>query len=389
MLYPKKKRLNQGDNTELRIHRMEQQRKINFSLQEHLRSYIKAYEHLTHIENKIVEDLQKLYTNDSSYSHLVYDLSKALKFKANIIKRETKDLRDQLEKKKRIETIFNPLKPLITQYFKNMDKKQHYQKKLPGLESKMEGKKKINGKLSNGETKKLVRNQRKLKNSTTEFQITQTEIAKETNLINLERFDQLNPLLKEFINIQMSTSFLMQDKLAPLQNYEQELREKERPEFNDKYFLNVRQESRVNMNRKLNKNYDDNDEGYVKQNIQNNYYYVNGQQQGQREEVDDVIIAENSNYRQSQYNSGYRYNAYDQKNELGESNNRNMPVEGESRRMPIQGNNSRPMPLKDNDNRPMPLGYNDNRPIPLQDNQNRPIPLEYNDNGRNPIALGN
>ena len=358
MLYPKKRKLSQGSNTELRILKMEQQRKLNFNLQEHLQSYIKAYQHLTHIENKIVEDLQKLYTNDSSYSHLVYDLSKALKFKSDIIKRETKDLRDQLEKRKRVEAIFNPLKPLINQYFKGMDKKEHYEKKLPGLEAKMEGRKKIKGKLSNGETKKLVRNQRKLKNSTTEFQITQDEIAKQTNQINLERFEQLNPLLKEFINIQMSTSFLMQDKLSPLQSYEQELQSKERPAFNDKYFLNVRQESRVNMNRKLNKR-DGDDEGYVKQNIQNNYYYVNGEQQGSRRDEQDVIVAQNSEYRKSQNNSNYRYNAYDQPNRAIEDSSRRMPIEGGSRRLPIQ------------------------------DDQNRPIPLEYNNDNRGVIALHN
>lgn len=302
MLYPKNKRLSVGNNTELRIKRMEEQRKINFNLTDNLKRYISACQHLVHLEKQIVDDIDKLYTNDSIFHDLIHNLEKSVKFKSDIIRRETKDLSDMIDKQKGLEKIYNPLKPVFKMYFQNKEKKEHYEKKLPNLENQMEGKKKIKGQLTNNETKKLVRNQRKQKNSATEYELVKKQIVLDTNKINLERFELLNPLLKEFINLHASSVTLMQDKIQALGYFENELTNKEDEDYNRKYFLDVKAESKVNFNRRKTgkTNYsDDGDTSYVTKNIQNNYYYINKEDSKiGEEERDSVIVMKGSEINQ-------------------------------------------------------------------------------------------
>ena len=302
MLYPKSKKLSVGNNTESRIQKMEEQRKINFNLIDNFKRYISACQNMAHFESQIVADIDKLYTNDSMYHDLIHNLQRSVQFKSDIIRRETKNLSNMLDKQKGLEKIFNPLKPVFNMYFKNKDKKEHYEKKLPNLESQMEGKKKIKGQLTNSETKKLVRNQRKTKNSATEYELIKKQIVLDTDKVNLERFELLNPLLKEFISVHTSTITLMQDKIQPLEDYEAQLAQKEDQEYNRKFFLDVRAESRVNLKRRKTGKAtysDDGDTSYVTtQNIQNNYYYINKDDSKAEEERDSVIVMKDSGVNQ-------------------------------------------------------------------------------------------
>lgn len=59
----------------------------------------------------------------------------------------------------------------------------------------MDAKTKLKGELSRKDTKKLIRNEKKLKDAQTETEITAGKIIEESNRINLERFRWTNPIL--------------------------------------------------------------------------------------------------------------------------------------------------------------------------------------------------
>ena len=53
----------------------------------------------------------------------------------------------------------------------------------------------VEGKLSKKQTDKLIRNEKKLKDSVTNMELTGKKVAEISNKINLERFKWQNPLL--------------------------------------------------------------------------------------------------------------------------------------------------------------------------------------------------
>lgn len=304
MLYSNKKRLDPGINTELRILKMEDQRVLSITLLANLNKYAYTLEELTKIEKQISEDVLKLYTNDSIYSELAHNLNKALVYKSDIIKRETKSLKDVIQKNSSIVNVYNPLKPLIKHYFKSIDRNEHYAKKLPKVIDFLEGRKKIKGELTKRETEKLIRNKRKLENAQTDLKVVHESITAETNKVNLDRFTALNKVVKEFINTELSMTFLMTDKFGVLNNFETTLEAKEDDQFNEKYFLDIKKESKMQYSKSLVTNRDVNGEVSeikpIKQNIQNNYYYLNRDDRGRPgnyKDPSDVIVG-----RESQYN---------------------------------------------------------------------------------------
>lgn len=318
MLYPKDRKLDPGINSELRMLKMENQRVNTLSLMSNLSKFAITLEQLSNIELKIAEDLTKLYSVDSIYGDLVYNLSKALGFKADIVKREVKSLKDSLGKHKNMEAMYNPLRPLIKHYFKSIDTNEHYNKKLPKVIDLMEGKKKIKGELSNKETEKIVRNKRKLENAQTDLKVVKESIHAETDKLNLERFEKLNQVTKEFINTELSTTFLMTEKYGMLDNFDALLMTKETGQFNEKYFMDIKSETRSQFTKsnekRMNTSKEQNQEIPVKQNIQNNYYYINRDEEGnniRKFNPDDVITMRDSqmpNRQEPLSNSNYMPN---------------------------------------------------------------------------------
>ena len=279
MLYSNNYRLDPANNTELRILKMEEQRANISSLLANLSKYTYILEQLANLETKISDDLIKLYTNDSIYSDLVHNLNKVFLYKSDIVKRETKSLQNVIDKNKSVETIYKPLKPIFKHYFKSINKNEHYTKKLPKLIDNLEGKKRMKGELSKRDTEKMVRNKRKLENAQTDLKVVHDSIFNETNTINIEKFNPLNRIAKEFISMELSLTYLMADKLSILDNFETLLESKEDSQFNEKYFLDIKQEAKSRIAKSKTKKGNENDElseiKPYKQNIQNNYYYLN------------------------------------------------------------------------------------------------------------------
>jgi len=303
MLYPKSRRLDPGNNTELRMLKMEDQRVNTLSFMANLNKYAMTLEQLSALELKISDDMLKLYTPDSMYGEMAHNLAKALTFKADVVKREVKSLRDSLDRNKNVEAMYNPLRPLIKHYFKSVDNNEHYHQKLPKVMDTMEGKKKMKGNLSDRDTEKIVRNKRKLENAMTDLKVVNEDMFTETNKLNLARFDRINAVAKEFINTEVSLTFLMTEKFGLLDDFDALLAMKENQQFNERYFMDIKKESKSQFMKSSEtmrpKSVDQNRQSPVKQNIQNNYYYVNNDENGrsmQKFAPNDVVVGKDSGY---------------------------------------------------------------------------------------------
>lgn len=279
MLYPKTKSLDITNMTELRMLKMEEQRLANISLLSNLSKYANIQAELSILEKKIGEEIFSLYTVDSTYSDLLHKLSKAMTFKADMVKKNTLLMQDCVEKSKKLETFYDSLKPLFKNYFTSLQVQQHYEKKVPKVISKTEERKRNGIQLTSKETEKLVRNKRKLENSRTDMKVIHECIIAETNLINLDRFDILNPLVKQFITFQMSNIYIMNEKWAGIKTFEQVLEKKESDTFNDKYFLDIEKKMRSRMMKDnldiMARSAEAKLQPMMNQNVQNNYYYIN------------------------------------------------------------------------------------------------------------------
>lgn len=280
MLYTKGRKLDPGVNTELRILKMEDQRVNTLNLLGNLKHYCQALEQLSVIGARIVEDLNNIYSSDSTYGDIIFGLSKALTHKTDIIKREVKSIRDSIDKNKDVGDMYNPLRPLIKHYFKSIDENLHYEQKLPKIIDQMEGKKKLKGELTLKETEKIVRNKRKRENTQTDLKVVHESIQEETNKMNLERFDKLNPITRSFISCEVSLIYLLTEKFGVLEDFDHLLTTKESGDFNDKYFMDMKVAARSQFqknNERIRDKSREPSQTPVKQNIQNNYYYLNSE----------------------------------------------------------------------------------------------------------------
>lgn len=292
MLYPKKKKLDPGSITEYRMMKMEDQRLATANLMINLSRYSLTLQQLSTIETDISKDLMKLYTHDSIFSNLIFNLQKVLEFKSDIIKRETKSLKDAVDKNKGLMDVYKPLKPLFKHYFKSMEQNDHYVKKLPKLIDFLEGRKKMKGELTKRETAKLIRNKRKLENAQTDLKIVQESVIAETNKVNVDRFGPLSKVAKDFINTELSTTYLMTEKFTMLQDFESILATKETENFNNAYFIDTKQESKSRYMKSVTKmgrnTQEETEVRPLKQNIQNNYYYITADEKAAKEKFSQM-----------------------------------------------------------------------------------------------------
>lgn len=279
MLYPKAKDLDFSNLTELRMLKMEEQRQISLNLLSNISKYANALTELSTLENRISEDIFTLYTTDSVYSELLHKMSKAMLFKTDIMKKNVSTLKDLVEKSQKLEGFYDSLKPLFINYFTSLKTLSHYETKVPKVINIMESRKKAKGQLSTRETDKLVRNKRKLENAKTDLKVISECIVAETDMLNLKRFDTLNPLVREFIGSHMSIIYLMSEKWSGIKNFEQILSQSENEQFNDRYFLDIQKKMRSRMMKdnadKMAMSAEVKKQQIMNQNVQNNYYYIN------------------------------------------------------------------------------------------------------------------
>lgn len=117
----------------------------------------------------------------------------------------------------------------------------------------------------------MNRNEKKFQDAKTNVDISSQNIIKETNRINIERFQFFNPIIGEYISSLLSVCYLMTDSYHSLDNYENILKIQEKPDFNDRFFLNVKDASKSHY---VGISDPTQNPTIVKKNVQNNYYYV-------------------------------------------------------------------------------------------------------------------
>lgn len=239
MIYPKGRRLDSDSNTEFRILMMEEQRASAVSLMISLKHYSQVLEQLSTVEQKVVADLARLYPTESIFASVVHNLHKAMSFKAEIVRREVKSLRTSLELNRSLGEMFSPLKPLINNYFKCVDANEHYSMKMPKLVDTMDGKRRMKGDLHPKDVERLNRNNNKLESARSDLRVAHESVYLETNRLNLYKFDKLNEATREFINSQLSMTFLMTEKFGVLDNFDELLSGREDQQFNTRYFGDI------------------------------------------------------------------------------------------------------------------------------------------------------
>ncbi len=275
MIYSKKAKLDRGNPIEMRVLKTEKLRVANHDLKQHLKQYVRSLEMQIHTEKLILEDLNFIYSGECIYSHLMQQLETALEFKKDILSKAVTSLKQLLESKDKINENFHTIKPYIKKYLESKKKLGHYQKKLPKVKTKMDAKTKLQGMLSNKQTSKLIRNEKKLVDAGTNLKLSGDKIIEETNRVNLKRFEIQNPMMKEFISSQITTCYMMNDKFHILDDYEEILSQKEENDFNERFFLDVKESSKIHL--KKNPNLFKGKGSTYKKNVQNNYYYINGE----------------------------------------------------------------------------------------------------------------
>lgn len=150
-----------------------------------------------------------------------------------------------LNNKKKIEEQFKPIRPYVKDYFNQKKELEHRKIKLPKLRTQIEAKEKLKGQLNKKEIERLNRNERKHNEAISNYEISSQNIIKETNKINLERFKYFNPIIGEFISSLLSQCYLMEEHLHKLDNHENILKLEETEDFNDRFFLNVKEQSKI------------------------------------------------------------------------------------------------------------------------------------------------
>lgn len=171
-------------------------------------------------EEKINKHLSFLYEGNTSYEELIKNLTNCIKKKNEIVQKEISSLQEAMKNKKKIEDQFKPIRPHTKEFFLKKKKMKHYEVKLPKLRDKMAAKEKLKGQLTDGDVKKLNRNEKKLKDSLINMDISAQNIVKESNRINIERFQFFNPIIGEYVSSLLSTCYLMTDSYHTLDNYE-------------------------------------------------------------------------------------------------------------------------------------------------------------------------
>lgn len=348
MIYNSKFKLDMGNEIQMRIGKTEKLRLTSHNLNDHIKQYTILLEKTLNCEKLILKDLDFLNSGYSHYEPLCHNLKNALVFKNEITTKQITNLRRNLKKSNEIEKKFESLRPFIKKYFNSLKKLTHYKEKLPKIRDLMSSKQKRNGKLSDKETNKLIRNERKLKTEEDNTKLSSDKIIKETNKLNIKRFDFQNPILKEFISFQVSTCYLMQEKYHILDNFEKVLSTPQTPDFNDRFFLNVTKGSKIHFKTGQT-------DKMMKQNIQNNYYYIN----------DGKDINENKGLpeNQRQFKPGQSF-GNDRKN-LGYSNPKGKEVLalGNQKGKIELGSGKGNVELGNGQGKPMALPMNDNKGV--------------------------
>ena len=252
MLYPKHRKLSSKNNTEVRIHKMDTQRALSERLINNLENYIQTVDNLIRLEHQISEDFLKIYTTNSVFGKLIFNLNKCTENKYNSVRESLNVLKVTVERNRDMGGFYNSLKPLFKQYFAGKDKEQHYKQKLPDLEGRFNDKQSQNKELTLKEKVRLERNKKKLEDAVFGFNLIKDDIKRESDTKNIHKYSHLNQLLKQWIDVFTSQTYSTYQKIGTLNGHSEILSQNEKENFNNIYFSNEFKEDQIAVSEVVN-----------------------------------------------------------------------------------------------------------------------------------------
>jgi hypothetical protein len=295
MLVSKSQKLDAGDPIQLRIKKSEDLRQSIVSLQTLFAQYSAQAKLLSTLEIKIARELQFFYQGDNAYTEFVGRFSGFLKFKEEMVLKEIALFDKDLQSIKAYDRSYEAMMPYAKNYFKNNELLKHYDEKVPKLREMVEARRKT-GKLSDSDSKRLMRNEKKLEDARIKTQVATSNIIELSNKLNLERFDKINPMVSRFMHYNLITNDICHERLAIAYPHEEVLRQKETPEFNQKFFVDMdaKQLERLSRSRVFQSIAGEKSGIQYKQNVQNNYYIINDPKRpGTMNNIPSDLISQN------------------------------------------------------------------------------------------------
>jgi hypothetical protein len=278
MIVSKSQKLDTGNPIDLRIKKSEDLRQSIASLQALFTQYSAQTKLMNTLELKIARELDFFYQGDNQFNGFVGRFSSYLKYKEELVKKEMSLFEKDLNSIRNYDKSYETMRPFVKNYFKHGALLTHYEEKLPKLIEMSEAKRKIDGKMSTTNAKRLMRNQKKLEDARISTLVATNNIIEVSNKLNLERFEKINPMISRFIQCNINITSVSAERVAACNDHEAVLGRKETSDFNSKFFIEMdpKQVERISRSHIFQSLMPDGGMQY-KQNVQNNYYIVQDQ----------------------------------------------------------------------------------------------------------------
>lgn len=257
------------NKVDLRIGTMKNQKEETKQLFDLLKEYHKLYTALLETQRKILRNIKKFYGEESLYSNLIEKVRKVIQTKECDISESLIKLEQEIKHKEPLNTqIYAPLQDFSSKYYEKLKVYEYYDKKLPKLEE-TRTKKEVKGKVKPKDIERVERNKKKYKDAVLGAKSFAKNFIDWSNITNLERFKVINPVIKHFVDIEISNFFVIEGNIVELENFGQIFDMQENNFYNDKYFKdelegsNLELRSYVNTNQSSKKVFNKQDEESV------------------------------------------------------------------------------------------------------------------------------
>ena len=241
MLYPKGKKISLDSAAEIRMSKMSRQKDVAVGLLDNLKRFTGMMEEMVQLERQITDQFMELYTTESTYGQLINKLNGIMRFKDGIIRKELKTLKDEITRQKNLSSLYSPLKPIFKQYFTVKDSERHYKHKLIKLEQQAD-RKQSKSRIPDKEMVKLMRNKGKHESAQNGLRMVTKAIFDETNILNIQKFKHLNPLVREFIRFNTSYTVILKNRFKTVEDFIAVLAKSESNQYNHMYFMDAGEE---------------------------------------------------------------------------------------------------------------------------------------------------
>jgi len=292
--------LDTGNPTQLRIKKIDQIHTSAAQLLKLFETYIQGLESLANIEKNIGDELRNFYSHDTIYADTIAKTASFVGYRSEIISKNASLLKQEMKAAKGIDKMFNHLTPFVRSYLKSFAKIDHYSKKVGKIAMDLDTEKIKKGIASKKTSKRLIRNQKKLESSKTTSYVSANNIVEQTNRLNLERFDRFNPLVSQFVSLELAISNIHATYSCELMGFKESLEAKMDNRFNDTFFINIPSQpvntsaNRYNLAKQESSARQQYSAYSYKQNVQNNYYILNDD--GSKQNANSMAYQQNYNH---------------------------------------------------------------------------------------------